>query len=458
MVQGQTVVPSARAAAALAASFGRISLLVETDGTIAWATPSIERLMGWRPAELIGTSLFHLYENESRAYSERGFEGARRDPSGAGHQLGSISRTAHVRCRDGGSLSVESRPTIIANEGVIDSVLVEWTPVPDRSWLLTAIDAVTLRRPLAETLHAVVSLVESLLYNVQVGVAVCDGSAWRLPVSPSGRDPEQFTDHLPGPEDPRWEEGFILLSGDPAVADWAGDGLGVGVTPLRGVDRTVLGAMVLLHVRADRLPIVVVGGENLYEVAVRLAALTVTDSEHREELRAAAEIDPLTGLLNRAGLRREVSQIRCPAGQSLAVMYLDLDEFKPVNDRHGHGAGDAVLVAVGQRLREVLREHDLACRLGGDEFVLLCSGLWTAAALDRFVGRVFEAVGRPIQIGGNDVEVHLSAGLAIGPVDEAERLLNDADTALLQAKRSGKRRAVIGIDRIRSISVDSATL
>ena len=455
MVPDQFVAPSERVAAALAASFGRVSLLVETDGTIDWVTPSIERLMGWSPSALIGTSLFDLYEPESRSYSERGFEGARRDPAGAGHQLGSISRTAHVRCADGTSLSVESRPTIISSDGAIDGVLVEWTPVPDRSWLLTAIDAVTLRRPLAETLHAVVSLVESLLYNVQVGVAIFDGSRWRLPVSPSGRDPDPLTYHLPLPDDPRWDDGFILLSGEPEVFEWAGEGLGVGVTPLRGADRSVLGAMVLLHVRADRLPIVVVGGENLYEVAVRLAALTVTDSGHREELRAAAEIDPLTGLLNRAGLRRELSQIRCPNGQSLAVMYLDLDDFKPVNDQHGHGAGDEVLAAVGQRLRDVLRDRDVACRLGGDEFVLLCSGLWTVAALERFADRVFEAVSKPIQLGAYDVEVHLSAGLAVGPVDVAERLLNDADVALIQAKRLGKRRAVIGTTEFAAETTDS---
>jgi diguanylate cyclase (GGDEF)-like protein len=164
----------------------------------------------------------------------------------------------------------------------------------------------------------------------------------------------------------------------------------------------------------------------------------VTLERHaQEELRRQALHDPLTGLPNRALLtdRLEVAaarQIRDPSG-SLAVLFLDLDHLKIVNDRGGHGAGDALLVEVGQRLQTVLRLSDTVARLGGDEFAVICEDTSTQGAVTvarRIQGMLVE----PFQVAGQPIRVSASIGVAVSPPNPAEDLLRLADTAMYQAK------------------------
>jgi diguanylate cyclase (GGDEF)-like protein len=156
-----------------------------------------------------------------------------------------------------------------------------------------------------------------------------------------------------------------------------------------------------------------------------------------EELRHQALHDPLTGLPNRALLtdRLEVAaarQNRDPSG-SLAVLFLDLDHLKIVNDRGGHSAGDALLVEVGRRLETVLRQSDTVGRLGGDEFAVICEDTSTQGAMTvarRIQGMFVE----PFDAGGHPIRVSASIGVAVSPPNPAGDLLRLADTAMYQAK------------------------
>lgn len=156
------------------------------------------------------------------------------------------------------------------------------------------------------------------------------------------------------------------------------------------------------------------------------------------EAAAAAERDPLTGLLNRAGLAAWQRARR--AGEPLAVLALDLDRFKPVNDAHGHAVGDEVLAAVAAALAGAARREDAAVRLGGDEFLLVLPA--GRAAAERAAERLLAALADGIPTSAGVMPVGTSIGLALVPEDAPDlaAAIAAADAALYAAKRAGRGR------------------
>ena len=169
-----------------------------------------------------------------------------------------------------------------------------------------------------------------------------------------------------------------------------------------------------------------------------------SDKLHEQELERIAHFDPLTGLPNRLLLGDRLAQAMAQtqrAGNSLAVCYLDLDGFKPVNDTYGHQAGDLVLIETAQRLKGCLRGGDTVTRLGGDEFVLLLT-VEGQSECETALTRTLEAVAQPMLVGGQKIELSASLGVTLFPADhsEPEVLLEHADKAMYVAKTSGKNR------------------
>ncbi|MFO1267316.1 MAG: diguanylate cyclase [Rubrivivax sp.] len=170
-----------------------------------------------------------------------------------------------------------------------------------------------------------------------------------------------------------------------------------------------------------------------------------------EAQRRLAETDALTGLPNRRGLQSRLAAAlgdrrASAAGRLTALYMLDLDGFKPVNDRHGHDVGDALLAAVGERLRAQLRGSDVVARMGGDEFVVLASGLEDDAAALALGRKLLAAFDTPFQAAGHRCEVGVTVGYAIAPLDgdNAGDLLKRADAAMYAGKQAGKRQVVRG--------------
>jgi diguanylate cyclase (GGDEF)-like protein len=158
-----------------------------------------------------------------------------------------------------------------------------------------------------------------------------------------------------------------------------------------------------------------------------------------EQLAIEANEDSLTGLLNRSAFRRRVaSALEAPDGDRVAVLFVDLDGFKQVNDDHGHDAGDQVLRAVARRLATAVRDHDVLARYGGDEFTVLCEGVDGEAMALAIVDRVSRAVNAPLAVGGALMPVGASVGYALtGPDRDIDALLQAADRAMYRRKRSG---------------------
>ncbi|MGA2514368.1 MAG: EAL domain-containing protein [Candidatus Limnocylindrales bacterium] len=163
----------------------------------------------------------------------------------------------------------------------------------------------------------------------------------------------------------------------------------------------------------------------------------------RDELRYQAYHDPLTGLANRI-LFSEAVEERIARGEIPFVLFLDLDDFKMVNDTQGHATGDRLLVTVADRIGDVISSADLAARLGGDEFGVLlreASDLIRATHVGR---RIVDVLQLPFSIRGQDVAIGASVGIAFGrPGDRAGDLLRDADVAMYAAKAAGKRQVAV---------------
>lgn len=175
-----------------------------------------------------------------------------------------------------------------------------------------------------------------------------------------------------------------------------------------------------------------------------LIAIEVDVTEARLEearLRLASQTDALTQLLNRAGFEEGArEQLAGVAGQRLALLYLDLDKFKPVNDQHGHPTGDALLKAVALRLRHALRPNDLAARLGGDEFAVLLPQIHEAQAAAAVAAKLLQAISAPYHIGELELEIGVSVGYCVASTGSVslEQLVAQADASLYEAKRAGR--------------------
>lgn len=227
---------------------------------------------------------------------------------------------------------------------------------------------------------------------------------------------------------------------DPArkTADWRS----YAALRLKAGDR-VFGALTF----ASRKPHVALSSNDrdLLQLAGLFVAAALERAEHSEHIEQLAFTDPLTGLPNRVLFADRIAHTLATArryDRGFAVMYLDLDHFKTINDTYGHQVGDEVLVAVAQRLRETLRESDTVARFGGDEFVILepvVDGPGDSADLAR---KLHTAMQAPVTIGGVNHEVQISIGIALFPSDAKtiEELMEAADQALYRAKREGRNR------------------
>lgn len=224
-------------------------------------------------------------------------------------------------------------------------------------------------------------------------------------------------------------------------------------------------AIALRHAAPD-LPLVALTGKDFESVALELMRIGVQDflqkgttsvqrihqtlqlavERHRMEgqLRRAAWFDPLTGVLNRAELYRQLAKAISHASRSVyrgAVMVVDIDDFKKINDSYGHRTGDGVLKEIAARLSAAARAGDSVGRLGGDEFVVILEGLRSREDAAAAARKASESTTFEFTIDGRFIPVSTSIGVAMFPDqgDSVDILLEHADRAMYTAKRRGKR-------------------
>ncbi len=414
--------------AALSASEARYRLVAEnssdfvslttTDGIISWVSPSVTAVLGWAPEDLVGrvgVGFFHPDDLEEVLGNIEQIN--RGEP---------VYRRIRVRCKDGSyRWLAEHRRAVTDADGAIVGRVAGWRDVTvelEHEAALAALDA--RYRLLAENSTDVVLHTGPDGTITWVSPSVTPTLGWRPDELVGGRVPD-----LLHPDE--------LESMRPMIREVLARGVTTGRMEARfatadGSWRWMSdGRRVLMEDGG------VVGGiDSLRDVQ--------TEHEMRDELARQAELDSLTGLPNRRQVLARLAAMLAHApraGTRMALLFLDLDELKALNDTHGHAVGDSVLVEVGRRIAAAVRADDLVGRFGGDEFVVLVSALSAPADADAVAAAIHDSVSAPIGVGAATMAVTVSIGLTMmEPGDGADDVLRRADKALYRAKALGRAR------------------
>lgn len=431
-----------RALRSISRKEGEFSLLLDERFDILWHSESLSAILGWH--DLVGrngTEFVHPDDHElvlatMHKHTDRSAHDDL-DPSFA-------PEAADIRVVDAmGTWHVfETTTWNHLDDAEVQGVLCTCRRVPDRSDLGRAIEAMGSGAHIDE----VMPLVARLADNSMGGAEVATGIAWydgdRLVTVCAGDGPP-LDPVLIGCVERIWTLGLTkptvvtdldALLGDAAAVARRRGFKGAFLVPIEApTSAQVVGGMIAW------------GGSTIdfhappqspVHVALRLAALAITDHHLKQELRWAAAHDPLTGLANRAEFTRRLDRLDA---DDLVLLYIDLDDFKPINDAHGHHVGDRVLVEVARRIASVIGPCDTVGRLGGDEFAVVCPGVSDPADGCTVGNRIIEAVRAPMSIDGYELSVGASVGVAVGAQPLIPLLLAQrADEALYQAKSAGK--------------------
>lgn len=205
-------------------------------------------------------------------------------------------------------------------------------------------------------------------------------------------------------------------------------------TSLNKTVRKLVSAVRAVEQGEKREPLALPKHSIFYGLAESMNALIDRDKAVRD-----ANEDPLTGLANRRYLTQRLERL-LEQKVPLAVMFIDLDGFKPINDKYGHDVGDEALRMVSDRLGACIRESDVLSRIGGDEFIILFTGLEDEEVLKERGDKVLEMVRTPMWISGNRVRMGASIGISVSPKDgeDVETIINAADESMYAAKQGGK--------------------
>ncbi len=343
------------------------------------------------------------------------------------------------------------------------------TLVADQAKVLTLIAR---GAPLAATLGALCDVLERNVDDAVCGFLLVDQSRQRLRLGAGPRIPMEIADACHDIPIGGTEDAFgatAALGSTAVILDIADDPraeslraaagrcgvAGIWSTPIfDSLAQRVIGTLAMFF-DTSREP--TTAEREVVQMFSQTAAIAIERQVAEDLLAHRANHDSLTGLPNRVLFLEFLSRALARSGREqsgLAVLFLDLDRFKHINDGLGHDAGDEVLRELGRRLELSMRPSDVVARFGGDEFTVLCEGLDTSRA-DQHVAevarRLLDVVEQPLSVGGEDRRLSASLGIAIAMPDSTpDGLLRDADAAMYEAKERGKARWEVFDDDMRS--------
>lgn len=427
-------------------------LFVVVDGEfrVTYASPVVRDLLGYEPDELVGLPAQDLVHPDDLT-TAIGALAQLVDESGGRVGVG-VPLEARVRTRSGAYRHFEIGAIDQLEVPEVQGVILRLRPVEGQAHLDRALGALVAGRPIDEVLAELAAAVSAEVSPARAAVALdWDGSRFARQVS-DGLPPELTGVLASDPGDP-WRQ--AVASGDPVdrsrrvdlrpdMAAIAGS-LGLAacwVFPVLVPEVAAPAAIIVWRAEEGRPW---VSHQEVLHRITQLVALSIRRHEDDLALAHAAWHDGLTGVANRAQFFARLDECaRHGSSAGFGVLYLDLDDFKPVNDHHGHAVGDEVLRVVSERIRACVRPGDLVARLGGDEFAVLCRGIDSVDGLSPIADRVIRSVAEPVVVDGLELRVAASVGVACTASPQSQisgdQLLDRADGALRRAKAAGKGR------------------
>jgi diguanylate cyclase (GGDEF)-like protein/PAS domain S-box-containing protein len=438
-------------------------VVISSDGLVEQANAAVGEILGTTPDALIGTDIRRWRHPDDEEVGEQARLALHRGERDTYRRIGRYVRS------DGREIGVDITSAVVrGSDGEVDYALLQIIDVSDRDAAqrresaLAELGRLALGSHPAELLGAAVRVVAQTL-GVPFATVVDADSGEVL--AAHGWDGEAATGHAlaaldgVGPlelHDPETELRFPTraLQDAGAAAGVAVAVAGEGDAPFAVL--TVHTAVATRCFDHGELAFLASAG-NVLTAAVR------RDAAERE-LRHRALHDPVTRLPNRAllvdRLRHALVRAR-REHRSVAALFIDVDDFKDVNDRHGHEGGDELLRILGPRLQDALRANDTLARFGADEFVVVCEDLDDPEEALAVADRLLEAASAPCTLAGHTVRQTASIGIALSHgVDEvdAEGLLRDADLAMHRAKLAGKARYEVFAHAMRELALDRVAL
>ncbi|MBV6824623.1 EAL domain-containing protein [Pseudomonas sp. PD9R] len=426
--------------------------IVDTQSQLIYVNDGLVQLLGYSREEVIGQSpmMFFVSDARTETHAEPGLD---KILCGQPHEFSAL-----ISKRNGQRLwvHVSSTPVFDA-QGQVENFVIVLTDITQSKLHEVLQDKVIGALLKEESLENVLTLlcheIERIAPEVIVSVLSVDPEGILHPLASPGL-PTDYSRAIEGlsigpvagscgtaayrgepvlvtdiNNDPLWADYKFLAQKSGLQACWS--------MPVRNGSGRIA-ATFALYFRESRGPDPL--HAHLVTAGTHLCMLALEREEARESIRRMAFYDALTGLPNRSFLlaqaQRSIVEMAREQAE-LAVLFIDLDRFKQINDALGHASGDALLRVMAQRLRSVLRESDLVGRLSGDEFVLVLPRM-NATQLTNFLERLMTLLSRPTTIAGTSVVVSASIGISLFPADgqDMESLLHRADIAMYQAKRT----------------------
>lgn len=413
------------------------TIAFQHDGTITYSSSAIEFLLGYTREELLGTnalSLIHPDDLENAAetvYHAAEIEGWR------------PPRPFRLMHKDGSHAAYEVEGMSLFHIDEVRSIVCVARYAESTGRVDAIVGLLAANAPLADILDEAVHLMAQPGWHFGVAVQYDDGPGG-LSIAHTGLPDELLRFDRDDPTtpwaracdsgEPVYDLGMETLSSELAEAAravryrtvWA-----IPVTDAGREDTCIIVWNYEMHVPE-------LGQKLLLQKLQQLVELALAGRARAVQLERDASTDPLSGLANRRSFE---AALEANDADDVAVLYIDLDGFKGVNDAFGHGAGDEVIRKVAARILAAIRHVDLAARFGGDEFAILCRDVRREADVHRLAERLLETVAAPIELLEGRADFGLSIGIALaapGAPPKLEQLLDVADKQLYAAKHGGK--------------------